>query len=157
MSALRGTLAWADRHLLLVTLLVLVAEAALLAGFVVHWWDWLTCGDSGSTVFRNVGLVAAAMVALPLALWRSRVAEQQNEISRTQNEFAQNGQLQGRFEQGVGMLGSDSEALILAGVQSLRRLAEEYPDVYKDQVEGLLDTVLQFELEGSSSDNEQSQ
>ena len=55
------------------------------------------------------------------------------------------------------MLGSDSEALILAGVQSLRRLAEEYPDVYKDQVEGLLDTVLQFELEGSSSDNEQSQ
>lgn len=155
MNTLRRVISWADRHLLIVTLLVLAAEAIGLTAFVINWWDWLTLGDSGSSVFRNVGLVAAALVALPLALWRSRVADQQNEISRVQNEIARSGQLQGRFEQGVGMLGSESEAIVLAGVQSLRRLAEEYPDAYRDQVEGLLDIVLQFELEGASGDDEQ--
>ena len=141
-----------DQHLLVATLMVLLVEALLFAAFVVNWWDWLTCGDSGSTVFRNLGLVAAALVALPLAIWRSRVAEQQNEISRGQSEIAHRGQLDGRFEQAVGMLGSESEALRLAGVQALRRLADGYPDDYKHQVDGLLDAVLQFEIERQDGD-----
>ena len=49
------------------TLLVFVAVLALSFLF----WDWLRGDESGSTTIRNLGLVLAAIVALPLAIWRS--------------------------------------------------------------------------------------
>ena len=53
------------------TLIVLVAVLALSFLF----WDWLRGDESGSTTIRNLGLVLAAIAALPLAIWRSIVAE----------------------------------------------------------------------------------
>ena len=36
--------------------------------------DWLSNVESWSAIIRNFGLVIAAVIALPLAIWRSIVA-----------------------------------------------------------------------------------
>ena len=98
-------------------------------------WDWLstteTAGtanrESGSTTIRNLGLVVAAVVALPLAIWRSKIAERQTFI-------AQQDVLNGRYQTGAEMLGSDVLSVRLGGSFALDQLAEEYPEQYHLQV-----------------------
>ena len=98
-------------------------------------WDWLSITESngtanresGSTTIRNLGLVIAAVVALPLAIWRSKIAERQALI--TQQDL-----LNGRYQTGAEMLGSDVLSVRLGGSFALDRLAEEYPEQYHLQV-----------------------
>ena len=49
-------------------------------------WDWLRDGpdgvESGSTTVRNLGLVVAGLIALPLAIWRSLVAQRQADTAQ---------------------------------------------------------------------------
>ena len=40
----------------------------------VSYWDWLSGQESGSAVVRNLILCAVALIGLPLAWWRSKVA-----------------------------------------------------------------------------------
>ena len=63
-------------------LVVLLVVSAVVISFVFWdcletFWSWLTNGESGSTTIRNLGLVLAGLIALPLAIWRSKVAERQ--------------------------------------------------------------------------------
>ena len=53
---------------------------AIVAGSV-FWWAWLSGNDTASATIRNLILVAVAIVGLPLAIWRSLVAERQVETS----------------------------------------------------------------------------
>ena len=48
---------------------VLIAAAAV----SIKFWCWLRAGESSSTTIRNLGLVIAAIAALTLAIWRSKV------------------------------------------------------------------------------------
>ena len=96
-----------------------------------NYWDWLqTVSDdkeTGSTTVRNIGLVIAGVIALPLALWRSWVAQRQADT-------AQQSLLNERYQQGAEMLGSDVLAVRLAGIYALQRLAEEHPRQYHIQI-----------------------
>ena len=61
--------------------LALIGAAAVGVWSLFNFWDWLQTGpdglESGSTTIRNIGLVIAGVVALPLAIWRSWVAQRQ--------------------------------------------------------------------------------
>ena len=78
--------------------------------------DWLSIADSGSTTIRNLVLAAVAVVALPLAIWRSRIAQE--------------ALLNGRYQKGAEMLGSDLLSVRLGGLYALDHLAEEHPKQY---------------------------
>ena len=97
--------------------------------------DWLQTGpdglESGSTTLRNLSLVVAALIALPLAIWRSKVAERQADAAHqsVRNE---------RYQKGAEVLGSDVLTVRLGGIYALQRLAEEHPEQYHVQIMRLL-------------------
>ena len=91
------------------------------------FWEWLSGGESGSTTIRNIALVVAGLIAVPLTLWRSFVADRQ---ART----AQQGLLNERYQKGAEMLGSEVLSVRLAGVYALQSLATEHPGQYHIQV-----------------------
>ena len=110
-----------------------------------EFWDWLTAGESGSTTIRNLGLVIAAAIGLPLAIWRSKVAERQavtaqhqSETSQRQAETAQRSLLNERYQKGAEMLGSTVLSVRLGGIYALSRLAREHPEDYHVQIMSLL-------------------
>ena len=57
---------------------VLIAATVL----SIMFWCWLSHGESNSTTIRNLSLVIAAIIGLPLAIWRSIVAERQSETAQ---------------------------------------------------------------------------
>ena len=120
-----------------------VAFVMLLAfDFSTMYWDWLSTEESngtiirksGSEIIRNLGLVIAAIVALPLAIWRSTVAERQAIASQRQAETAQRSLLNERYQKGAEMLGSDVLSVRLGGIYALARLAREHPEEYHTQI-----------------------
>lgn len=107
----------------------LAVGLAVAAGFGV-WsiWDWLQADEeSNGATLRNIALVLAAVVALPLALWRSLVAQRQADT-------AQRGLLNERYQKGAEMLGSSVLSVRLGGIYALRNLAEEHPQQYAVQI-----------------------
>ena len=92
-NSIRRVFLFAERRLGPLTLLVFVIVAVLM----YISWDWLQttpdAGESGSSTIRNLGLVLAALVALPIAIWRSRVAQiEANTAQRTlSNQLYQQG------------------------------------------------------------------
>ena len=78
------------------------------------------------------------MIGLPLAIWRSTVAERQSATSQLQSETAQRGLLNERYQKGAEMLGSAVLAVRLGGIYALDRLAREHPEAYHLQIMNLL-------------------
>ena len=102
---------------------------------------WVSGGESGSTTIRNLSIVLAGLVALPLAVWRgvvanrqARAARGQAEAAQRQAETAQADLRNKRYQESAGMLGSDVLAVRFAGIYALRSLAEEHPAEYHKRV-----------------------
>ena len=95
------------------------------------WVDLRGEQDSLSTTVRNVGLVIGGVIAILLAVWRSRIGERQADT-------AQQGLLNERYQKGAEMLGSDVLAVRMGGISALKRLAEEHPGQYHIQTMELL-------------------
>lgn len=109
--------------IILWTLLVLLG-----AGLAcLQYWDWLSTGESGSAVVRNIFLAALAAIALPLALWRSWVAA--NQLVTAQRVL-----LGERYQKGAEMLNGTSLSARLGGIYTLQQLAQRYPSSYHVQV-----------------------
>ncbi len=98
-----------------------------LASIVVVYWEWLSCGESGSTTLRNLGLMVAGVIALWFAYRRSRVADRQAETSHR-------GLLNERYQKGAEMLGSKVLSVRLGGIYALQRLSEDEPEQYHLQI-----------------------
>ena len=127
-----------------------VAAILLVSGLVASvvfcdwleaFWDWLNDGESGSATIRNLGLVLAAIIALPLAIWRGIVADKQASAAQRQAETgleqtdtAQRSLLNERYQRGAEMLGSDVLSVRLGGIYALERLAKESPCEYHVQI-----------------------
>lgn len=92
-----------------------------------YYWDWLSTGDSGSAVVRNVILGVLAAIALPLALWRSSVAA--NQLVTAQRSL-----LGERYQKGAEMLNGTTLSARLGGIYTLQQLAQRYPSTYHVQV-----------------------
>ncbi|MCY3913938.1 MAG: pentapeptide repeat-containing protein [Chloroflexi bacterium] len=134
----------------------MIGVAAVGLWSLVNFWDWLQIeqvGDevsreSGSTTVRNIGLIVAGVVALPLALWRSWVAQRQANTS-------QQNLLNERYQQGAEMLGSNVLPVRLGGIYNLERLAADYPGQYHIQIMKLFCTFARVPIvyEGVESKN----
>ena len=112
--------------------------------FSIKFWCWLGAGESGSTTIRNIALVIAALIGLPIAIWRSMVAERQATASQSQAEIAERGLLNERYQKGAEMLGSDVLSVRLGGIYALRQLAEEHPKDYHLQIMRLHSCVIRL-------------
>ena len=120
----------------------------ILAGLLTHsicFWDSWRGDESIGTTIRNLVLVIAAIAALPLAIWRSKVAERQaneaqhqSRIAQQQAETAQRSLLNERYQKGAEMLGSKVLSVRLGGIYALARLAREHPGDYHAQIMSLL-------------------
>ena len=104
-----------------------VIEAMLAVVADVDFWSWLRGDESGSTTIRNLGLVLAGIIGLPIAIWRSIVATRQATA-------AQHSLLNERYQKGAEMLGSDLLSVRMGGIYALQRLAEEHPRYYHIQI-----------------------
>ena len=138
------------RRYLLLALFVLVLSSVMIY-FVAQYWDWLRMSQSGnvsatetgSATVRNIGLVVVAMIALPLAIWRSNTAHRQALSAQIQSETAQDSLLNERYQTGTEMLGSPSLSVRLGGIYSLDRLAKEHADSYHIQIMQLFASYIQ--------------
>ena len=123
--------------------LLAVIAIALLVIYVPHIWDWLRSGGSGpgepnGTTLRNIGLLAAGIIALPLALWRSWVADRQAKSAEGQLNATQQSLRQERYQRGAEILGNELLSARMGGIYALQRLAVDYPEEYHIQVMELL-------------------
>ena len=92
---------------------------------------WLTGGESASTTLRNLGLLLAAAIGLPLAIWRGIVAERQADAARRQADTAVQILLNDRFQKSAEMLGNAVIGSVrMGGIYALARLASEYPETF---------------------------
>ena len=115
---------------------------------LLSWRFWEELGDdeeSLSTTVRNLGLVIAGAIALPLAIWRSIVAQRQ--ASTAQRDL-----LNQRYQQGAEMLGSEVLTVRLGGIYALQRLAEEHPKQYHIQIMRLLCAFMRHPITGERED-----
>lgn len=99
----------------------------------------ISVGGSHEAV-RNVGLIVGAIIALPIAIWRSRVAERQADI-------AQQSVLNERYQKSAEMLGSDVLSVRMGGIVALERLALEHPSQYHVEVMKLLFAFIRHPIE----------
>ena len=102
----------------------------LVTSISLSWYFWDELGndnESLSSTIRNVGLLIGGIIAMLLAVWRSRVAERQANT-------AQQRLLNERSERGTEMLGNDVLSVRLGGIVALARLAKEHPEEYHVQI-----------------------
>ncbi len=128
-------------YALAVAVLCTLAATGLLC---LTFWGWLSGGESGSTTIRNLALVAAGLIALPLAIWRGFVAARQANTARQSL-------LNERYQKGAEMLGSEVLTVRLGGVYALQRLAEEYPELYHIQIMRLFCSFFRLPTKDQSS------
>ena len=125
--------------------------------FLIMFWDWLsveesngvTIRKSGNEIIRNLGLVIAAIIGLPIVIWRSMVAERQAIASQRQAETAQRSLLNERYQKGAEMLGSEMLQVRLGGIYALEHLAHEHPEEYHIQIMQLLCAFVRTPPEGN--------
>ena len=135
---------------------MLVAEVVL----SIVFWDWLSGNESGSTTIRNIGLVIAGSIALPLAIWRGAVADKQASAAQRQAETAldqaataQQSLLNERYQKGAEMLGSKVLSVRLGGIYALERLSAEHPQQYHIQIMKLLCAFVRYPTEDEDYQN----
>ena len=116
-----------------------IALLAVIAVVAAVWWE-------SSDEVRNFGLLAGGVVAVALAIWRSRVAERQAET-------AEAARLDAQFELGLRMLQDERENIQLDGLAILERLFAEYPEAYGARIVELMDRRLEQRREGDVDDD----
>ena len=111
-----------------ITLSVVVMLVEVL--LVVVLWDWLAGDESGSATIRNIGLVIAGSLAIPLAIWRAIVADKQASSAQHQTVIAQQDLLNERYQKAAEMIGNVLLSVRLGGIYALQGLIEEHAEQY---------------------------
>lgn len=111
---------------------IALTAAVLVAGSGIAWrlWGWLQRGDgaeSNGETLRNVSIMLGAMVAFVLAIWRSRIAEQE---AKTAQQTLSNE----RYQKGLDMLMSPTLTARRSGVFILDHLAGSHSVEYHVQI-----------------------
>ena len=102
---------------------------------IVLFWDWL---QKNSEALRNISLVFASLIGLPLLGWRGITAYRQANISQGQADTAQQSLLNERYQKGAEMLGNSALAVRMGGIYALQRLTEDHPKQFYIQMMELL-------------------
>ena len=98
------------------TVTAIIGTGVALTGAPTLW----PCVLAHHEALRNLGLVAAGAIAVPLAIWRALVAERQAETARRSL-------LNERDQKAAEMLGSKLLSVRLGGIYALQTLAAEHP------------------------------
>lgn len=107
---------------------------SVLAVAVVFWNGFSTGIDhleDRADVVRNLGLVIGGIVALGVAVWRSKAAQDQVTVSERDR-------LDRRFRSGVKLLSEKEVVSRLAGIRMLGQLAKLEPELFRDDVTRVL-------------------
>ena len=135
-----------------ITLSAAVLAVEVLLVFVL--WGWLANDESGSATIRNIGLVIAGSLAVPLAIWRAVVADKEASSAQHQTAIAQQGLLNERYQKAAQMLGSDVLSVRIGGVHTLRDLAVEQPNQYHVRIMRLLCAFARNPASGKTDESE---
>jgi uncharacterized protein YjbI with pentapeptide repeats len=76
-----------------------------------------------SEIIRNYGLVAAALIGFPLAIWRSYIAHKQTESIRKQAGISADNHLAETYTKAIDQIGDDNDAIKLGGLYALEKIA----------------------------------
>ncbi|MDE0036861.1 MAG: hypothetical protein OXU77_04760 [Gammaproteobacteria bacterium] len=82
--------------------------------------------------------MAAGVIALGVATWRSISAKRQADIALLQADIAQTGLSDDRFARAIELLSQDDE-IRAAAVYVLGHLAVQHPERYRKQVKSIVD------------------
>lgn len=135
----RGVDGWFSRHGGLTVLGVAGLSVIAVVLISLIWWDWVRSAEvSTSATLRNLGLLAAVLPTVTLAVWRNSVGNHQAASAQRQAEVALRGHLNERYRQGVELLASDSMMTRLGGIHALQNLALESPGEHSPQIVQLL-------------------
>ena len=128
-----------ERRLGVVLVVLGFAMLAMAAAFLtLHPVEGTLVPDATAASLSSLFLVFVAIIGVPLAIWRSAVAKQQANASDRQAETAERRLKNELYEKGAQMLGSNVPSVRLGGIYSLKGLANENPEDYRDQVMELL-------------------
>ena len=119
--------------------------------------EWLVGGESGSETIRNLVLAIVALVALPVAIWRSVVAERQANAAHRQSVTARRGLWNERYQKGAEMLGSSVLSVRLGGIYALERLAKNHSRGYHIQIMQLFSAFVRNPTKDESAGGEDPQ
>ena len=123
-----------------VTIGIIFVMVACVVVFI-NFWERLT--ETDSTKIRNIGLLIAGVIALPLAIWRSWIGERQADT-------AQQNLLNERYQKGAEMLGNSVLSVRLGGIYALQHLAEDHPEQYHVQIMRLFCAFMRHPTEDNS-------
>ena len=119
---------------------MLVLATACMLALIFHetigeWIIWLVKNESNNAIVRNIVLIIATVVALPLALWRLVVADRQSKTARLSL-------LNERFRQGAEMLVGSQLVERLGGITILEQLAKESVEAHHIQIVELFSMLI---------------
>ena len=89
----------------------------------VRYWGCLSAGETFGGTLRNVAVIIAGLVALPLAIARILVVGEQADT-------ADRSLANDRYQRGAEMLGHEKEIVRIGGIDALKEVAQQYPDQY---------------------------
>ena len=118
---------WAERHWLAIVAALAIAGLATIA--LVG-----TLTDAGASDVNGYGMLAFAIITVPVVLWGTVWRQQQAAASRRQAETSHREALDSRLRHGAEMMNSEHAGVRAAGEYLLNSLAKEYPDEYADLV-----------------------
>ena len=128
-----------ERHLGFVLGVLVIAMLTMAVVFLTrHDTEGELVSEAATASLRNLFLVFVAIIGVPLAIWRSAVAKQQADASDRQAETAERRLKNELYEKGAQMLGNEIPSVRLGGIYSLKGLANQNPEDYRDQVMELL-------------------
>lgn len=118
---------WAERNWLAVVAALAIAGLATiaLAGALT---------DAGAGDINGYGMLAFAIITVPVVLWGTVWRQRQAAASRRQAETSHREVLDSRLRHGAEMMFSEHAGIRAAGEYLLNSLAKEYPDDYAELV-----------------------
>ncbi len=144
---------WLKKHATKIAFTVPVSLTPFLIYWMLHEALWSTADRTGLSygeIVRNYGLIIAACWGLPLAVWRSGIAERQVDEQReaveaqreatTQSDRQHRQSLsQTRLFQAVDLLKDKDETVRKAGARTLGRLVHDEDNPYKEDALRMLE------------------
>lgn len=97
--------------------------------------------DAGASEVNGYGMLAFAIVTVPVVLWGTVWRQRQAAASRRQAETTHREALDARLRSGAEMVFSEHSGVRIAGQHLLRTLVAEHPAEYAELVARILATV----------------
>lgn len=119
---------WRNPWLLAVVAIVLIVSVlSVTIVFLDKPQIGIQVPEKRAEVVRNLGLIIGGILALGIAIWRSKVAEDQVKVN-------EGDRLDRRFHNAVSQLSHQEVVSRLAGIRMLGQLAETDPATFRDDV-----------------------